>query len=293
MPPRPVPDQSLRLGCAYMLAASFSFALMNVSGKVVGEASSGMTALLIRSAATALLTLPVTLLAGGPIIGPKPKLLILRALLGSTALACLFISLTKLSAADATILRETAPLFVLLLAPLYLGERVSRGMILAAGIGFLGVALILKPWTGIIQAPALIGLLGGFFAGQVMMVLRLMRGSYPAHIIVLTFALCGVLVGIIGGGHRQLFELSGELFPWVLSLGIAGTFGQGFLTCAYRHAPASAISPLSLTTVVFAAIAEWIFFGTLPDQFSLIGFLLVAAGVGAVPFLAERAREGL
>jgi drug/metabolite transporter (DMT)-like permease len=273
-----------------MLAASISFAVMNLSGKIVGEGSSGMTALLIRSAATFLFVLPVMVLSGSSILGPRPGLLLLRSLLGTTALACLFISLTKLSTADATILRETAPLFVMLLAPLWLGERVSRAMVAAAVVGFTGVILVLKPWSGLLQIHALIGLLGGFFASLVMMVLRLMRGTYPAHVIVLTFGLGGVLVGIAGGGHHGLGQLPQAIYPWVVTLGVAGTCGQLFLTHAYRYAPASSISPLSLTTVIWAALGEWIISGLIPDIFSMIGFMLVTAGVVSVPFLTPSSK---
>ena len=281
---------SIARGSLYMCAASFSVAFMNVSAKVVSEATGSMTALFIRSAIMFLLTLPVTVLAGGPIIGKKPWLLFIRGIIGSVALACLFLSLKKLTAAEATLLRETAPLFVLLFAPLYLREAVSRGMVIATVIGFIGVTFVLKPWSGLIQVPALIGLLGGICAAHVMMILRAMRGSYPPHAIVITFAMCGVLLGAAGGGFWGIFLIQKELLPWIGALGITGTVYQLLLTSAYRYAPASVISPLALLSVVFAAIADWIMFGATPDSYSIFGFALIAIGVGAVPLVVRGGR---
>jgi drug/metabolite transporter (DMT)-like permease len=263
---------------------------MNVSAKVVSEATGSMTALFIRSAIMFLLTLPVTVLAGGSIIGKKPWLLFIRGIVGSAALACLFLSLKKLSAAEATLMRETAPLFVLLFAPLYLREAVSRGMVIATVIGFIGVTFVLKPWSGLIQVPALIGLLGGILAAHVMMILRAMRGSYPPHVIVITFAICGMLLGAAGGGLGGIFLIKNELLPWIVALGITGTLYQLLLTSAYRYAPASVISPLALLSVIFAAIADWIMFGATPDRYSIFGFALIAIGVGAVPLVVRGGR---
>jgi drug/metabolite transporter (DMT)-like permease len=284
------PVSSIARGSIYMCVASLSVAFMNVSAKVVSEVAGSMTALFIRSAIMFLLTLPVAVFAGGSIVEKKPWLLFLRGIIGSAALACLFLSLKKLSAAEATLLRETAPLFVLLFAPWYLRETVSRGMVIATVIGFIGVTFVLKPWSGLIQVPALIGLLGGILAAHVMMILRAMRGMYPTHAIVITFAMCGMLLGAAGGGFSGVFLLKKELLPWVAALGITGTVYQLLLTSAYRYAPASIISPLALLSVVFAAIADWVMFGAKPDGYSIFGFVLIAIGVGSVPIVVRGAK---
>jgi drug/metabolite transporter (DMT)-like permease len=214
----------------------------------------------------------------------------LRGIIGSASLACLFLSLKKLSAAEATLLRETAPLFVLLFAPWYLREAVSRGMVIATFVGFIGVIFVLKPWSGLIQVPSLIGLLGGILAAHVMMIFRAMRGTYPPHAIVITFAICGMLLGASGGGFWGVFLIKKELLPWVVVIGITGTAYQLLVTSAYRYAPASVISPLALLSVVFAAIADWIMFGSTPDRYSIFGFFLIAAGVGSVPLVVRMGR---
>ena len=280
---------SISLGVLAILAAGASFGLMNIGAKVVGKAMSPMAAVLVRSAATFVIMLPVVIGSRTSIIGAQPSILFFRGLIGSLALVCSFFSLKYLPAADATLLNQTSALFVMVLAPLCLGERVTRGMVLASLVGFLGVLLVVKPWADFFRAPALIGLLGGFLAAIVMLILRSARSLYPPRVIVLHFAFWGVLLACAGGGISDLTIPSSEIFPWILVLGLFGTSGQLLMTTAYHYAPASIVAPLSLMGVVFAGVFEWLLYGVVPDSLSILGGVLILTGVGAVPYLGRKA----
>ena len=65
---------------------------------------------------------------------------------------------------------------------------------------------------------------------------------------------------------------------WVLvAMGILATLGQMSLTRAYAQAPAAQVGPFIYTSVVFAAILEWVLLGNAPDGLSVMGAVLVTA----------------
>lgn len=284
----PLSRSSLFCGIASILGASASFALMNLGAKVIGTTLSPLAAVFIRSSASFLIMVPVALCAGLPLVGKRPSLLVARGIVGSLALICSFISLEHLQAADATLLNQTSALFVMLLAPLCLGERVTKSMLCATAVGFVGVALVVKPWMTVLCTPALIGLAGGFLAAVVMILLRGMRASYPAPVIVLHFSAWGMLLSFVGGAFRTPFPaLTLHDIRWIAVVGLCGTLGQLLLTLAYRYTPASIVAPLALTSVIFAGAFEWVFFGSIPDRLSLIGAILLIVSVSVIPSLSK------
>ena len=64
-------------------------------------------------------------------------------------------------------------------------------------------------------------------------------------------------------------------------LGLIGIAAHYLLTVAYKYAPASLVAPANWVHVVWAALLGWLFFDHLPDQWAILGMLvIIAAGVG-------------
>mgnify|MGYP001165479088 FL=1 len=64
-------------------------------------------------------------------------------------------------------------------------------------------------------------------------------------------------------------------------LGFMPTSGHFLFTVAYQYAPASLIAPANHMHLVWAALLSWVFFSHLPDQWTLLGMLMiVTAGAG-------------
>jgi drug/metabolite transporter (DMT)-like permease len=74
--------------------------------------------------------------------------------------------------------------------------------------------------------------------------------------------------------------------------GLLGTLGHFLFILAFRHAPASAITPFTYMQLVWATLAGWIFYRQFPDALAIAG-MLVIAGSGLVTALHERRRARL
>jgi len=206
----------------------------------------------------------------------------LRSLSGTLSMFCLFAALTMLPLADVTAITFTAPLFLTVLAMLFLGERIHHFRWTALAIGFLGVLIMIGPHLSFAEgvSPGVLAALGNaIFSAIAMVFLRRMSGGEHAITITfyfsLSFMVCAALTAIQGWPTPTATQ-------WVLIClaGLFGVSGQLLLTYSYRYAEASAIAPLDYGNLIMAVILGFVFFGEIPSPSVWIGApLVVAAGL--------------
>lgn len=212
----------------------------------------------------------------------QPLLHLARAVFGLSAMACYFFAISQLRLADAVLLSFSAPLFIPWIAHLWLGEPVARGLGVAALVGFSGIALILKPDSGILHGGALVGVAAGVFAAVAMVCVRRLTFSEPATRVVFYYSVACTLISAV---PLIWFWQTPDTDAWLLliGMGVFATAGQLLLTRGYALVPAARVGPFSYLAVVFAALFGWALWGEIPDTTSLMGAILVCiAGIVAV-----------
>lgn len=204
----------------------------------------------------------------------------LRSLSGTVSMFCLFAAVTMIPLADVTAISFTSPMFVTVLAMLFLGEHIHRYRWTALGVGFLGVLIMLGPHLSFAAGSslgALIALAAAMFSAVAMIFLRKMSGGEHAITITfyfsLTFMTCAALSALQGWATPTMAQ-------WVLIVlaGLFGVFGQLLMTYAYRFAEASTVAPLDYTNMIMAVMLGYLFFGEIPSLFIWIGAPLVVGG---------------
>ncbi|MCK7512415.1 MAG: DMT family transporter [Desulfobacterales bacterium] len=126
-----------------------------------------------------------------------PHLHLLRAAAGLSAMYCFFIALKLLRLADAMLLCYTLPIFIPIIEWFWLKEPVSRQTKIAVIVGFIGIALVLKPGFGLFQAAGLVGLASGLLAALAIVGIRRMTVTEPVVRVVFYFTAFGTLVSAI------------------------------------------------------------------------------------------------
>ena len=187
---------------------------------------------------------------------------------------CFFFAIAHLHLAEAVLLNYSAPLFIAIIALIWLGERPSKKLISAIIIGFIGICFILKPGAAMFQGVALIGLFSGVFAAFAMVTIRNLSTTEPTLRIVFYFSLTSTLISAV----PMFWAWQSPALPAILAMataGLAATLGQIMLTYSYSLAPAAQVGPYTYSSVVFAACYGWIFWQEIPDNFSFFGALLV------------------
>jgi drug/metabolite transporter (DMT)-like permease len=207
----------------------------------------------------------------------------LRSLSGTVSMFCLFIAVTMIPLADLTAITFTAPMFLTVLAMVFLGERIHRFRWTALGIGFIGVLITIGPHLSFASgasAGVLIALVNAVFSAIAMVFLRSMAGGEHAITITfyfsLTFMICAALTALFQGWPMPTTT------QWLLigGAGLFGVFGQLLMTYAYRYAEASTIAPLDYSNMILAVILGYAFFDEIPSLSVWIGApLIVGAGL--------------
>lgn len=270
-------------GAAFAIAAAFMFAAMGAVIKAASAHLPNEMVVFFRNFFGLLALLP-WLLRGGmrALATQRFGSHLTRSLAGLAAMYCFFYAIAKLHLAEAVLLNFTAPLFTPFIALLWLHERVERNVWWAIIVGFVGVALILKPGMDIFSPAALIGLASGALAAFAVVNIRRMSETEPTTRIVFYFSTISVIVSALPLLWR--WQTPGpETLGLMVVAGIFATSGQLLLTRGYALAPAALVGPFTYSSVVFAALFGWLLWGEMPDALSLAGAVLVClAGIMAM-----------
>lgn len=267
-------------GALYAVAAELFFTSMAAGVKLASVELSNETIVFFRNLFGLLFLLPWLLRRG--VNGLATRHLrwhVVRSLAGLSAMYCFFYALAHIPMAEAVLMKLTAPLFIPLVAFLWLGERFPQGVGLAVVVGFAGVALILRPGFGELSPVLLVALCAGALAAAGKTGVRQLTRTEPISRVVFYFALVSTVVSALPltwGWTTPSVQGWGLL----LLLALLATFGQVFMTAAYGLAPAAQIGPFTYTSVLFATAYGWLFWGDTLTLLSGVGAALVfAAGV--------------
>lgn len=209
---------------------------------------------------------------------------LIRGIAGVSAMYCFFYALAHMPLADAMLLKLSAPLFIPMVASVWLREPLTRLIVAAVALGFVGVTIILSPDFTNMAPVALIAVLGGLFAAIAKVAVRRLGRTEPAERIVFYFALSATLVSGVPMLWAERLPAP-ELWPWLLALGTLATAGQFLLTRGFAAAPAGRLAPFTYFSVVFAAILGWLFWDEALSITTFAGTLLI---MGAGLLVARR-----
>ncbi|WP_151981260.1 DMT family transporter [Acinetobacter guerrae] len=197
-----------------------------------------------------------------------------RSIVGLTAMYGFFYAIAHLKLSNAMVFTYSSPIFIPLIAWLFLKEKVTHSMLIAAFLGLIGVIFIAKPDQGIFNQLSVIGLSAGFLAAMAFVTVRALTSTEPPERIVFYFCLFGTLLSAIPMfwvWRSYTFKELGLL----ISAGLLANISQLFMSNAYKLAPAGQIGPVNYIAIVFAGIWGYLFWQELPDTYSLIGFIFI------------------
>lgn len=279
-------------GVACILTSAFCFAVMNVCVRMAGDLPSVQKSF-FRNLIAAVFALILLLRERQwpKITRRQLPLLILRSVFGTVGILCNFYAVDHLVLSDASMLNKMSPFFAILCSWLVLKEKITPVQGAAVLAAFGGSLLIIRPTLSNMDLfPSLIGLLGGAGAGAAYtMVRKLGQTGINRTMIVLFFSAFSCLVTL----PFLVFDyhpMSGTQLAALLGAGLAASGGQFSITAAYCYAPAREISVYDYSQVIFSAFLGFVLFQQIPDQLSIIGYLLIC-GSGIALFLYHRRQE--
>ncbi|MDE2420887.1 MAG: DMT family transporter [Gammaproteobacteria bacterium] len=197
-----------------------------------------------------------------------------RAIIGLAAMYGFFYAIAHLKLSNAMVFTYSSPIFIPLVAWLFLKERMTATMWLAAFIGLIGVVLVAKPSEGFFNLLSLIGITSSFFAAMAFVTVRALTTTEPVTRIVFYFCLIGSLLSSIPMFWHWRSYSTHELLL-LAGAGLLATLSQLSLSKAYSYAPAGKIGPANYLAIIFAGIFAALLWQEYPDMISIIGMALI------------------
>lgn len=200
-----------------------------------------------------------------------------RSLSGFTALFLYFYAITQLPLATAVTLNYTSPIFFVIWQMLLRGVRPTPLAWAAVLLGFMGVVLLLRPSVdGDNLFGAVLGLISGGLAGLAYFHIRQLGAlGEPEWRTVFYFSLFSVIGASAWVGWHGFHWPSPVDILWLVGAGLFATGAQLALTRAYRFGKTVVSNALAYTTVIFASLFGWLFFGERIDAFGWFAIALI------------------
>jgi len=269
-----------------MLVAGALFATMGTFAKFLGAHFTGAELSLYRSLIALILLGAFVAVKRVRLATPFWKGHVWRGATGTVSLIGYFYAMTKLPLATAFTLNYTSPIFLTILSTILLREKFRRRLVFAIALGFIGVALLLRPtFEGENTLAGFIGLASGFFAACAYVnVKKLGEAGEPEWRVVFYFAVAGTIGSAIFQALTD-FEFHPVSLPnaaILLGLGLAATGAQLAMTRAYHSGNTLVVGAFAYSTVIFASLAGIVFFDEALPPIAWIGMaIIIVSGIFA------------
>jgi drug/metabolite transporter (DMT)-like permease len=288
---RPVERSRPVAAFLWMLGAVVAFAAMTVAGRELSVAMNTFEIMAWRSAVGLPLVAAALLWREGwrGALTAQPGQHAVRNVVHFVGQNLWFYGIAVIPLAQLVALEFTNPIWVALLAPLILGERLTAWKLAAALIGFGGVLAIARPGVAPLDwghAAGLGAALG--FALSNMLSKRLLRLDSMLCVLfwmTLSQLAMGVIAALALGG--AMTPPPGVLGWWAFGIGLAGLAAHACLTMSLRMAPASVVAPMEFLRLPVIAAVGLILYGEPIERALIAGAALILAA-NILNIVAER-----
>lgn len=199
---------------------------------------------------------------------------LLRAALHFMAFICFFSALRLMPLADTLAIAFSAPILIVLFGAAILKERVGPWRWSAVAVGFIGILVMVRPGTSMLDWPVILALMSSVFYALWMLTTRAMPEEESSIAMLFYSTVFFVLAGAIAVPLAWVTP-SLEDFMVLAALGLLSMVGHLLLIQAYRLAPASILAPFDYTSMAWGVLLGWLVWNELPGPWVLGGTMLV------------------
>lgn len=206
-------------------------------------------------------------------------------------------SLAFTTVASSVVLVSTSPLFVAIIATVWLRERLSRAVLLGLALTLAGTTVIglsdacqpggCPPLADFVRGPAFLGdvlALSGAAAGAMYFSLgRVLRPRLPllTYIVVTYGTAALVLAGTVAAARLPVTGYSPAAYSWLLLLALGPQLiGHSAVNWSLRFLPVSFVAIMALGEPVATMVLVAILLGEVPSLTKLAGSALILLGLG-------------
>ncbi|SLN15596.1 DMT family transporter [Pseudooctadecabacter jejudonensis] len=241
----------------WMIGAIVSFTSMAIAGRAVSFELDTFEIMLFRSLTGIVIVLAVGTFAGTlrQVNSAQLGLHGIRNLAHFTGQNLWFYALTVIPLAQVFALEFTTPIWVILLSPLLLGERITAIGAVAAALGFAGVMIVTQPGATAISSGTIAAATAAIGFALTAIFTRKLTRTQTITCILFWLTTMQAVFGLIAAGYDgDIAVPSAASVPWLVLIGCAGLLAHFCLTTALSLAPASIVMPIDFIRLPVIAI---------------------------------------
>ncbi len=208
-------------------------------------------------------------------------------LLMSTALN--FVALQYLQLAETISIVFATPLVIASLSGPFLGEWPGPRRMIAIGVGFLGVLVVMRPGAGALHPAAFLCVAGVFCYAFYNLLTRRLASIDSSETTMVFSGVAGVVLATPLMPFLWTMPPDWRVWGAMLLMGACGAFGHWLVIGAHKRAPASVLAPFIYSQLIWMLILGWLIFGQWPDGWTLTGGVIVISS-GLYLLYRERVR---
>jgi drug/metabolite transporter (DMT)-like permease len=279
----------LAIGC--LTTSALLFSIMGICIRYASHTVDNYTIVFFRNVVGLILFLPFIFKQGiGFVKTEKLWMHSWRSIVGLAAMYGFFYAIAHLKLSNAMVFTYSSPIFIPVIAWLFLKEKITIAMLCAAGLGFIGVFCVAKPDQGLLNWISVIGIASSLLASMAFVTVRALTQTEPPERIVFYFCLIGSALSVIPMFWMwRTYHVKELLF--LIGAGILANVSQIFMSHAYRLAPAGQIAPVNYMAIIFAGVWGFLLWDEVPDLYSVIGFCIILLAILLCSPLTQRQKK--
>lgn len=231
-----------------------------------------------RSIVTLVMTVFLVKQAKLPFWGNNKKILILRGVFGSAGLLLYFYTVKEMPLASAVTIQYLSPVFSTIFAIFILAQAMPKFKWLFYLIAFAGVAMVKGFDDRISIIMLVVGISSAVFSGLAYNMIAKLKGQDNPLTVVMYFPLVTLPLIAIPTIYTWVTPTWVEL-GWLIGMGVATQLGQLFMTKAFQGEDVGKVAIFQYLGIVWALLFGYFVFSETFTTQSLVGMLLVVAGV--------------
>ncbi|WP_420397315.1 DMT family transporter [Nioella sp.] len=270
------------MGVFWMVVTGACFVAVTALVKIVGPTVPPAQSAFLRYALGLVFVLPMI----RPILNAQLsrraiKLFALRGFVHTFGVISWFYAMTQISIAEVTAMNYLNPIYVTILAAIFLGERLAMRRIMAVVVAFCGALIILRPGFREIS-PGHIAMLftaAAFSVGY--LVAKIMADETSPAVVVGMLSLT-VTVGLAPFAWAVWVPPTWEQIGWLFLVACFATAGHFTMTMAFKAAPLTVTQPVTFLQLIWATLLGAVAFGEPADIFVIIGGAMIIAAISYI-----------
>lgn len=207
-----------------------------------------------------------------------------RGIMGGIGQVCVYYGLAYLSLAVVVSITFARPLFLVVLAVLFLGERARWRRWTAIVVGFMGVLIVARPVVDTVTLPLMVLVFSTACHASAHVFLKKATGIDSPTTVVFYYLTISTLVSIVPTVFVWSMPTLSQFF-WLALTGVLYLVGQSLIALSFRAGEATAVMAFDYGRLLYGIMFDIVLFAHYPDAWTIVGSSVI---ISAAFYVARR-----